>query len=109
MSNWSIAHFRAYQVYRVEFPVGTGFSFGNVTATTEEEVAQDFVGFFKNWETIFGIKNFKIFATGESYAGRYVPYVSAAMLDQKDKTYFDMSGAITYDPCIGISQNLFNK
>jgi carboxypeptidase D len=23
------------------------------------------------------------------------------MLDQKDKEYFDLSGALTYDPCIG--------
>ena len=23
------------------------------------------------------------------------------MLDQKDKTYFDISGALMYDPCIG--------
>lgn len=23
------------------------------------------------------------------------------MLDQKDKTYFDLSGALVYDPCIG--------
>lgn len=23
------------------------------------------------------------------------------MLDQKDKTYFDLSGALMYDPCIG--------
>ena len=38
---------------------------------------------------------------GESYAGRYVPYISAQMLDQKDKTYFDLNGALTYDPCIG--------
>jgi carboxypeptidase D len=91
----------AQNIQRVEFPVGTGFSTGAVTATTEEEVAQDFIGFFKNWENVFGINNFKIFVTGESYAGRFVPYVSAAMLDQNDKTYFNLSGAITYDPCIG--------
>ena len=52
-------------------------------------------------QTIFGIKNYKIYVTGESYAGRYVPYVSAAMLDANDKTYYDLSGALAYDPCIG--------
>jgi carboxypeptidase D len=72
--------------------VGTGFSIGEVTATNEEEIAQDFVDFFLNFETIFGIKNFKIYVTGESYAGRYVPYISAAMIDKKNKTYFDLSG-----------------
>lgn len=85
----------------VEQPVGTGFSIGEVTATTEEEIAQDFIKFFKNWEKTFGIKNYKIYVTGESYAGRYVPYISAAMLDQKDKEYYDLSGALVYDPCIG--------
>ncbi|KAE8352258.1 Alpha/Beta hydrolase protein [Aspergillus coremiiformis] len=85
----------------VEQPVGTGFSIGKPTATTQEETAADFVKFFKNFQDIFGIKNFTIYVTGESYAGRYVPYISAAMLDQKDKEYYDVKGALMYDPCIG--------
>lgn len=28
-------------------------------------------------------------------AGRYVPYISAAMLDQKNETYFNLSGKWT--------------
>ena len=79
---------------RVEQPVGTGFSIGEVTAKTQEETAQDFIKFFKNFETTFGIKNYKIYVTGESYAGRYVPYISAAMLDQKDTEYYDLSGKL---------------
>ena len=67
----------------VEQPVGTGYSTGKPVATTQEETAADFVKFFKNWQQIFGIKNYKIYVTGESYAGRYVPYISAAILDQK--------------------------
>jgi carboxypeptidase D len=63
-----------------------------VTATTEEEIAEDFVKFFKNFEVLFGIKKFKIYVTGESYAGRYIPYIASAMLDQEDKEYFDLSG-----------------
>jgi carboxypeptidase D len=77
---------------RVEQPVGTGYTQGTPTASSEEEIAQDFVSFFKNFQTAFGIKNFKIYVTGESYAGRYVPYISAAMLNQNDKSYFDLSG-----------------
>jgi carboxypeptidase D len=80
----------------VDQPVGTGYTTGNVTATSQYETAQDFVKFFKNWEQIFGIKNYKIYVAGESYAGRYVPYISAAMLDQNDTTYFNLSGALTY-------------
>lgn len=81
---------------RVEQPVGTGFSIGDVTATSEEDIAEDFTNFFLNFEKTFGIKKFKIFVTGESYAGRYVPYISAAMLDRKDKDYFDLSGKIAF-------------
>lgn len=104
---------------RVDQPVGTGYSVGTPTAVSQEETAQEFVKFFKNFQEIFGIKNFKIYVTGESYAGRYVPYISAAMLDEKDKEYFDLDGelswifkrlgckltiyqgALAYDPCIG--------
>lgn len=91
----------------VEQPVGTGFSIGTPTATSEEDIAADFVKFFKNFEDIFGIKNYKIFITGESYAGRYVPYIANEMLDQNDTSYYDVNGILVYDPCIGsyASQN----
>jgi carboxypeptidase D len=77
---------------RVDQPVGTGFATGKPTATSQEETAADFIKFFKNFQEIFGIKNFKIYVTGESYAGRYVPYISGAMLDQKDCEYYDLKG-----------------
>ncbi|KIW04274.1 uncharacterized protein PV09_04576 [Verruconis gallopava] len=86
----------------VEYPLGLGFSTtSNVTATSEEETAADFIGFFRNFQDIFGIKNYKIYITGESYAGRYVPYVASAMIDQNDTEYFNVSGALMYDPVIG--------
>ncbi|KAF8848285.1 alpha/beta-hydrolase [Acephala macrosclerotiorum] len=49
----------------------------------------------------FSIKKFKIFVTGESYAGRYVPYIASAMNDRHDTDYFNLQGAMTYDPTIG--------
>ncbi|KAH8423180.1 putative pheromone processing carboxypeptidase (Sxa2) [Aspergillus melleus] len=85
----------------VDQPVGTGFALGTPTAVSQEETAKDFIDFFKNFQKLFGIKNFKIFVTGESYAGRYVPYISAAMLDEEDEEYYDLNGALVYDPCIG--------
>ncbi|KAE8348986.1 Alpha/Beta hydrolase protein [Aspergillus coremiiformis] len=85
----------------VDQPVGTGFSTGTPTAISEEEIAGDFISFFKNFQQLFEIKRFKIYITGQSYAGRYVPYIAAAMLDQKDKEYYDVHGALTYDPVIG--------
>lgn len=86
----------------VEQPKGVGFSTGPLGQYMwEEDVAQDFIKFFKNWQDTFGIKNHKIYVTGESYAGRYVPYVSAAMLDANNTEYYDLKGALIYDPCIG--------
>lgn len=96
---WTWAH--ETNMLWVEYPVGVGFTTGKVTARNETSAAKDFVGFFKNWSKLFGIEGYKIFVTGESYAGRYVPYISAEMLDQNDKTYFDLGGALVYDPCIG--------
>lgn len=61
---------------------------------SQEETAEDFVKFFKNFQKEFGIKNFKIYVTGESYAGRYVPYISAAILDQNDTEYYDLAGKL---------------
>jgi carboxypeptidase D len=85
----------------VEQPVGTGFSIGDVTATSEEDIAKDFADFFLNFQNIFGISKFNIFVTGESYAGRYVPYISAEMIDRCDDDHFNVTGALMYDPCIG--------
>lgn len=52
--------------HRVDQPIGTGYSIGTPTATNEVETAQDFIKFFKNFEKIFGISNFKIYVTGKS-------------------------------------------
>ena len=76
----------------IEQPVGTGFTTGEVRAHNEVDIAKDFVKFFKNWQDVFGIQNYRIFVTGESYAGRYVPYISAEILNQNDKTNFDLEG-----------------
>ena len=79
----------------------TGYSIGTPTATNEVEIAHHFLDFFKNFENTFNIKQFKIYVTGESYAGRYVPYIASAMLDEDDTELFDVQGALMYDPCIG--------
>lgn len=33
----------------VEFPVGAGFTTGNITATDNFDTGEDFVGFYRNW------------------------------------------------------------
>lgn len=85
----------------VDQPVGTGFSTGTPKATSQEDIAADFLVFLKKFQDTFGISNFKIYITGESYAGRYVPYIANAMLDANDTAHFNISGILVYDPCIG--------
>ena len=82
----------------VEQPVGTGFSQGNVTATSETDVAAQFLGFFKNFVDTFGLQNRKVYITGESYAGYYVPYIADAMLNSNDTTYYNVKSIMVYDP-----------
>lgn len=87
-------------VPRVEQPVGTGFSQGKPDARSEEDVAAQFLGFFENFIETFGLQNKKIYVTGESYAGAYVPYIVDAMHAKKDKKHFDARGLMIYDPVL---------
>ncbi|KAI9830790.1 MAG: hypothetical protein M1826_004424 [Phylliscum demangeonii] len=82
----------------VEQPVGTGFSQGTPTATSEGDVAAQFLGFFENFVDTFGLHNKKIFVTGESYAGAYVPYIADAMLNSNNTKYCDVEATMIYDP-----------
>lgn len=55
--------------------MGTGFSQGTPSARSETDVASQFLGFLEQWITTFGFQNKKIYVTGESYAGQYVPFI----------------------------------
>lgn len=63
---WSWHH--VSNIIYVEQPIGTGFSQGTVTITSEEELAEQFLGFWKNFVTTFGLEGYKVYVTGESYA-----------------------------------------
>lgn len=82
----------------VEQPVGTGFSQGTPSATSEADVARQFLGFFKNFVETFGLQGRKIYIAGESYAGYYIPYIADAMLNSQDTAHFDVKGILMYDP-----------
>lgn len=91
----------------VEQPVGTGFSQGEVTAKNEHDVAQQFLGFFKNFVHTFALQGKKVYITGESYAGMYIPYISHAMLERNDTENFNLESIMMYDPLI--SSNLIQE
>ena len=82
----------------VEQPVGTGFSQGKPSARDEHDVAEQFLGFFKNFLDTFELHNKKVYITGESYAGYYVPYIADAMLNKNDTKYYDVESIMIYDP-----------
>ncbi|KAI1140094.1 alpha/beta-hydrolase [Hypoxylon sp. FL0543] len=92
---------RLTNVVWVEQPIGTGFSRGKVTARNEEDVAAQFLGFWKNFIDTFSLQGYKVYIAGESYAGAYCPYIASAMLDKNDTTYYNVSGMMIYDPVLG--------
>ncbi|KAF3186777.1 hypothetical protein TWF788_002998 [Orbilia oligospora] len=84
----------------VEQPVGTGFTQGEPNIKNEEELAVQFLGFLKNFVERFGLHGKRIWLTGESYAGKYIPYIADAMLNHTDTKYFNFKGSMLYDPSI---------
>ncbi|THW89173.1 alpha/beta-hydrolase [Aureobasidium pullulans] len=85
----------------IDQPISTGFSTGNATATNEDIVATQFLGFWRNFMDAFDLKGRKIYITGESYAGMYTPYIASAMLKHNDTSYYNVNGLMVYDPSIG--------
>lgn len=84
----------------IDQPAGTGFSPGPPTVNNEIDVANQFKGFFKRFVDTFGLHHRKVYITGESYAGQYIPYIASSMLDEKDTKYFNVKGIQINDPSI---------
>ncbi|PYH90769.1 serine-type carboxypeptidase F [Aspergillus ellipticus CBS 707.79] len=84
----------------VDQPAGTGFSPGPPTVNNEEDVAAQFNSWFKHFVDTFDLHGRKVYITGESYAGMYIPYIASAMLDKEDTTYFNVKGIQINDPLI---------
>lgn len=88
---------RLTNVVWVDQPVGAGFSVGNATARNEQDVATQFMGFWKNFVDTFALQGYKVYVTGSSYSGMYCPYIASAMLDARDPAYFNVSGMMIFD------------
>lgn len=84
----------------IDQPVSTGFSPGTINVTSEVDVASQFMGFWKNFVNTFSMQGYKIYITGESYAGQYIPYIASAMLDTEDCEYYNVKGIQINDPSI---------
>ena len=81
----------------VDQPVGSGFSQGTVTARNEEDVAKQFLSFWKNFVDTFAMQGYKVYVTGSSYSGLYSPYIASAMIDANDETYYNVAGMQIFD------------
>ncbi|KAK2593262.1 hypothetical protein QQS21_009027 [Conoideocrella luteorostrata] len=86
----------------IEQPVTVGFSTGNTTVHNEDELAKQFMGFWKNFIDTFSMQGYKVYVVGESYGGYYGPYISSHFVDANDTQYYDVGGLMVVD---GISFN----
>jgi carboxypeptidase D len=84
----------------IDQPIGTGFSPGIPNFDNELEVAEQFMGFWKNFIEAFRMQGYKVYITGESYAGQYIPYIAGGMLDKNDTMYYNVKGIQINDPFI---------
>jgi carboxypeptidase D len=85
----------------VEQPVGTGFSQGTPNITTDDELAAQLVGFMGQFlETFPGLKGKNFYATGESYAGYYVPYIANYIYNHPGVIDLALKGIWIADPSL---------
>lgn len=76
----------------------TGFSQAMPTAKNEADVAHQFIGFMEQFfRTFAGTRQKKLFLSGESYAGKYIPYIADAMLNVTGTEKFDLQGVLLID------------
>lgn len=89
----------------VDQPIGTGFSPAAPGAAAqinnEVDIGRDFAGFWQNFMTTFNLTGRKVYITGESYAGQYIPYIAQYMLEQNNTDYYNVAGIQINDPSIG--------
>lgn len=72
----------ASDVVWIEQPVGTGFTTGTPDIHNESELSDEFYGFLQQFYAVFPeLAAKKLFITGESYAGFYIPYIATRIVD----------------------------
>ncbi|KAH7921991.1 alpha/beta-hydrolase [Leucogyrophana mollusca] len=85
----------------VEQPVGTGFSQGTPNIQNEDELAEQLVGFMQQFLEVFSeLKGKKLYLTGESYAGTYVPYIANYIYENPTLLDLSLQGIWVSDPSL---------
>ncbi|KAF7535348.1 hypothetical protein G7054_g5477 [Neopestalotiopsis clavispora] len=88
----------------IDQPVNTGYSTGTPTVENQSDVADQFLGFWKNFIDTFSLQGADVYLSGQSYAGRYLSYIGTAMLDANDTTYYNLQGSMFIDTLIADHQ-----
>ncbi|KAM0257962.1 hypothetical protein ACHAQJ_004121 [Trichoderma viride] len=81
----------------VDQPVGVGYSQGEPSITNEDELAAQFMGFWRNFVDTFSLQGYKVYIAAESYGGFYGPYISSNFIATNNTEYYDLQGLIVYD------------
>lgn len=89
----------------VEQPIGVGYTQGTPNVTDEPQLAQEFLGFYKQWVDTFDAYDWDVYLSGESYAGYFVPYIADAFVQANDSRYYNLKGIAINDPIIGDETN----
>ena len=97
---WSWHHLT--NIVWIDQPVTVGVSTGNTTIHNEDELAKQFMGFWKNFIKTFGMQGYKVYIVGESYGAYYGSYISSHFINANDTTYYDVAGLMIIDG-IGLS------
>ncbi|KAF8905762.1 Alpha/Beta hydrolase protein [Gymnopilus junonius] len=85
----------------VEQPVGTGFSQGKPNINNEDDLAAQLVGFLQQFLIVFPeMKTKKLYLTGESYAGTYVPYIANYIYTHPGVVDLNLQGILISDPSL---------
>ncbi|KAJ7164676.1 Alpha/Beta hydrolase protein [Mycena crocata] len=93
---------RLTNIVYIEQPVGVGFSQGTPGLLVDEtDVAKEFLGWWKNFVEAFALQGRKVYITGESYAGYYIPYIADAMLNAVDTQFFNLEATLLVNAVIG--------
>ncbi|KAG0202440.1 hypothetical protein BGX28_005043 [Mortierella sp. GBA30] len=78
-------HNLGHVVY-IDQPFGTGFSWDPTVVPTEDVIGETLVTFYLEFfKTFPKMQKKKLYITGESYAGRYIPYMAKHVLEYNQK------------------------
>lgn len=84
----------------VDNPVGVGFSKGEPDISGEKGLAKEFYGFLKQFYSTFKeLQGKRLWLTGESYAGKYIPYIANEIYQHPQGAHgIDLQGIAINDP-----------